>query len=91
MIDESGVLMREDIDADVLDAGLISMAQRIEHYEIAAYGSLRTYSELLGRTLSTRLLQESLGEKMATDRALSRLAEQSINIDAIGDLHRGTG
>jgi len=91
LIDESNVLMREDIDADVLDAGIISMAQRIEHYEIAAYGSLRTYSELLGKTLATRLLQESLGEKMATDRTLARLAEQSINLDAIGDVRSGTG
>ena len=91
IVQEADERLNEAATEDVRDAAIIGAAQRIEHYEIAAYGSLRTYSELLGKTLATRLLQESLGEKMATDRTLARLAEQSINLDAIGDVRSGTG
>jgi ferritin-like metal-binding protein YciE len=68
-------------DADVLDAGLVSAAQRVEHYEIAAYGSARTYAELLGETEATRLLNETLEEEKAADAKLTQVARK-INIEA---------
>lgn len=64
---------------DVKDAALIAAAQRVEHYEIAGYGTARTFAERLGRHDAARLLQETLDEEAATDKKLSSLAEQSIN------------
>lgn len=68
-------------DADVLDAGIISAAQRVEHYEIAAYGSARTYAELLGETEAVRLLTETLEEEKAADAKLTQVAKK-INVEA---------
>jgi len=68
-------------EADVLDAGLISAAQRVEHYEIAAYGSARTYAELLGEHEAARLLSETLQEEKAADTKLGQVAKK-INIEA---------
>jgi ferritin-like metal-binding protein YciE len=65
----------------VLDAGLIAAAQRVEHYEIAAYGTVRTYAELLELKAAVKLLQQTLDEEKATDKKLNGLAE-SINIEA---------
>ena len=67
---------------EVLDAALIAAAQRIEHYEIAAYGCARTYAQVLGDTEARRLLQQTLDEEGQTDKKLTALAEQVINIDA---------
>jgi len=64
---------------DVKDAALIAAAQRVEHYEIAGYGTARTFAERLGRRDAARLLQETLDEEAATDKRLTALAEQSIN------------
>jgi ferritin-like metal-binding protein YciE len=66
----------------VLDAALIASAQKVEHYEIAAYGCLRTYAELLGYTESAQLLQQNLEEEEATDKKLNQLAEGGINEQA---------
>ncbi|HZD50454.1 MAG TPA: ferritin-like domain-containing protein [Silvibacterium sp.] len=71
----------EDGDADVLDAGLISAAQRVEHYEIAAYGSARTYAELLGEKEAVRLLTDTLEEEKAADTKLTQVARK-INVEA---------
>jgi len=71
----------EDGDSDVLDAGLISAAQRVEHYEIAAYGSARTYAELLGEKEAVRLLSETLEEEKAADTKLTQVAKR-INVEA---------
>ena len=71
----------EDGDADVLDAGLISAAQRVEHYEIAAYGSARTYAELLGEREAVRLLTDTLEEEKAADTKLTLVARK-INVEA---------
>ncbi len=68
-------------EAEVLDAGLISAAQRVEHYEIAAYGSARTYAELLGEREAVRLLSETLDEEKAADTKLSQVAKK-INVEA---------
>lgn len=69
-------------EPSVIDAGLIAAAQRIEHYEIAAYGCSRTYAELLGEHEVAAMLQDSLEEEKAADEKLSFLAEGTINLQA---------
>jgi ferritin-like metal-binding protein YciE len=64
---------------DVRDAAMIASAQRVEHYEIAAYGTARTYAEMLGRNQDVRLLQETLNEEKATDQKLNTLALEVVN------------
>lgn len=75
-------MIKEDAEDEVRDAGLISAAQRVEHYEIAGYGTARTYAELLGDDKGAELLQETLDEESATDEKLSALAS-SINVEAV--------
>ena len=65
-----------------LDAGLVSAAQAVEHYEIARYGTLKTWAEELGHADAVALLDATLGEEIATDKKLSRVAEQSVNLKA---------
>ena len=81
LLTEGSELMNEDAEPEVMDAGLISAAQRVEHYEIAAYGTVRTYAELLGLKKAAKLLQETLDEEKETDQKLSGLA-QAINVAA---------
>lgn len=76
---EEGKEVIDEHEGTVLDAGLISAAQRVEHYEIAAYGCVRTYAELLGYTQAAKLLQQTLSEEEATDELLNELAEGGIN------------
>jgi ferritin-like metal-binding protein YciE len=66
---------------EVLDAGIISAAQRVEHYEIAAYGSARTYAELLGNQEAVRLLSETLQEEKNADAKLNEIARK-VNVEA---------
>jgi ferritin-like metal-binding protein YciE len=68
--------------AAVKDAALIAAAQRIEHYEIAGYGTVRTFAQHLGHHEAARLLQEMLNEERMTDQKLTRLAEQTVNLEA---------
>ena len=82
LIEEAKELLEEDAQEDVLDAGLISKAQHVEHYEIAGYGTVRTYAMTLGETTHARLLQETLDEEAEADQLLTVLAERSINIEA---------
>lgn len=82
LISEGQEMMEEDMEPAVLDAALISAAQRVEHYEIAAYGTLRTYARQLGLEKHANLLQQTLDEEGATDKLLTQLAESTINIDA---------
>ena len=82
LIEEGQEMMSEDADPDVLDAAMISAAQRVEHYEIAAYGTLRTYARQLGLKEHARLLQETLDEEGETDKLLTRIAESRVNRDA---------
>ncbi len=69
-------------DEAAIDAALIASAQRVEHYEMAVYGTLRTYARALGHEDQARLLQESLEEEKAADETLTRLAETGINVEA---------
>ena len=82
LIEEGKELMEEDAEEAVLDAGLISAAQRVEHYEIAAYGCVRTYARELGNSKAEKLLQQTLEEEGETDKKLSELAESLINAQA---------
>jgi ferritin-like metal-binding protein YciE len=68
-------------DPDVLDAGLISAAQHVEHYEMAGYGTVRTWARLLGHSDHARTLQQTRDEEGDTDKALTKLAE-AINVAA---------
>lgn len=82
LIEEGKELIEEDPDEDVLDAGLISKAQHVEHYEMAGYGTCRTYAQLMGLTRQAELLQTTLDEEGAADKLLTALAENSINAEA---------
>lgn len=81
LIEEGKEIMEEDFDEDVMDAALISAAQRVEHYEIAAYGTVRTYAEILGDNQAVQLLEETLSEEKETDEKLTQLAGD-INLQA---------
>ena len=76
LIEEGQEVMEEAAKGDVRDAALISAAQRVEHYEIAAYGTVRTYANLLGRKDAAKLLEQTLEEEKETDERLNELAEQ---------------
>jgi ferritin-like metal-binding protein YciE len=82
LIEEAQELLKEKPEPEVLDAGLISKAQHVEHYEIAGYGTVRTYAEQLGLTRHAELLQQTLDEEGEADKRLSALAESSINLEA---------
>lgn len=75
-------LLEEDVAPEVLDAGIISAAQHVEHYEMAGYGTVRTYAELLGDKQAAKLLQQTLDEEKEADAKLTQLAESTINVEA---------
>jgi ferritin-like metal-binding protein YciE len=81
IIQDGKELMEEDAEPEVMDAGLIGAAQHVEHYEIAGYGCVRTYAELLGNDDDAKLLQKTLDEEKETDTKLTSLA-QKINVEA---------
>ena len=83
LIEEGKEMMEEDLDDNALDAGLIGAAQKVEHYEIAAYGTARTHASLLGYNKIAKLLQQTLDEEGATDKKLTALAESVINVEAV--------
>jgi len=82
LIEEAKELLEEDPEEEVLDAGLISKAQRVEHYEMAGYGTVRTYARQLGEEEQAEILQQTLDEEGEADQLLTQLAESSINIEA---------
>ena len=81
LLKEGDERVKEGGEPEVLDAGLISAAQRVEHYEIAAYGSARTYAELLGESEIVRLLEKTLEEEKAADQKLTKVAKK-VNVKA---------
>jgi ferritin-like metal-binding protein YciE len=83
LIEEGKEIIEEDLDEDAADAGLIGAAQKVEHYEIAAYGTARTHASLLGYNKVARLLQQTLDEEGNTDKKLTALAESVINVEAL--------
>jgi ferritin-like metal-binding protein YciE len=84
LIEEGQELMKEQADPDVMDAGLIGAAQKVEHYEIAAYGTARTHAQQLGMNDAAYLLQQTLDEERQTDEKLTRIAEGMVNPQAAG-------
>jgi ferritin-like metal-binding protein YciE len=84
LIEEGKKVLEEGDLSAVRDAAIISSAQRIEHYEIAAYGSARTFAEKLGEIAVADLLQETLDEEGHADQHLTRLALRKINAEASG-------
>lgn len=81
LVEEGSEVMGEDFEGSLMDAALIGAAQRVEHYEIAAYGTVCAFAEELGETEQAELLNETLEEEKETDEKLSKLAEQ-INTEA---------
>src|ERR1700732_270017 len=84
LVAEGQEIMGEDFEDEVMDAALISAAQRVEHYEIAAYGTVRTYGELLGEHVTAQLLEQTLEEEKETDQKLTDMAGE-INVKAMGE------
>jgi len=83
LVKEGEEMMKMRGEPAALDAGLIAAAQRVEHYEIAGYGTVRTYAELLGRDEHVSLLEQTLREEEETDERLTELAESHVNEEAL--------
>ena len=83
LIEEGSEILKEDGEDSIVDAGIIVAAQKVEHYEIAGYGSVRTFAHLLGQNKAAELLQATLDEESETNELLNRLAESVINPEAM--------
>src|SRR5213079_3721844 len=85
LVEEGSEILKEEGDPSVLDAGIIVAAQKVEHYEIAGYGSVRTFANLLGKDEEARLPQSTLDEESETNEILNRLAESIVNPEAVSE------
>jgi len=83
LVEEGSEILQQDGEESVLDAGIIVAAQKVEHYEIAGYGSVRTFAHLLGQNKAAELLQTTLDEESEANELLNKLAESIINPEAI--------
>lgn len=81
LLKEGEEMLKASGEPEVIDAGIISAAQRVEHYEISGYGTVRTYAELLGEKEAVRLLDQTLQEEKSADQKLNKIAS-SINVEA---------
>ena len=94
LIEEGKEIMEEEAEDAVMDAGIIAAAQKVEHYEIASYGTVRTWARACGEEEVADLLQETLDEEGEADKSLTALAESIVNPEAQdgdGDYNRGSG
>jgi ferritin-like metal-binding protein YciE len=82
LIEEGSELLQEDVEPDVLDAGMIAAAQKVEHYEIASYGTARAWAQRLGYDNAARLLQQTLEEESMANEKLTKIAESHVNMEA---------
>ena len=82
LISEGEEIVKAKGDAEVKDAALVGAAQRVEHYEIAGYGTARSFAQHLGHSEAATLLETTLAEEKETDQTLTRLAEESLNAKA---------
>jgi ferritin-like metal-binding protein YciE len=82
LIDEGGEILKMKGDEATRDAALIAAAQKVEHYEIASYGTVATFAKMLGDMEAARILGEILSQEKETDQKLTRLAESRINVEA---------
>jgi len=89
LLEEGAEILDQDGEVSVLDAGIIVAAQKVEHYEIASYGSLRTFAEVLGEDQAAELLQETLDEESHANELLTSLAQRIVNPAALreSELH----
>lgn len=85
ILEEGQDILDEDLDDDVMDAGIIAAAQKVEHYEIATYGTLRAFARTRGDRRAAEILDEILAEEKDADKTLTRIAEASINARADGE------
>ena len=83
LIEEGSEILQEDGEESVIDAGIIVAAQKVEHYEIAGYGTVRTFAQLLGKERSAELLQTTLEEESEANELLNKLAEDIVNPEAL--------
>lgn len=79
LIEEGEEILEHEGDPDVIDAGIIAAAQKVEHYEIAAYGTAVAHAKAMGHTTVAQLLQETLDEEYEADKKLTAVAESSVN------------
>ena len=84
LLEEGKEVLEEDTEDAIRDAALIGAAQRVEHYEIAAYGTAQAFAKILGHDDIVKLLDETLEEEKAADSKLNDLAESSVNMEAVG-------
>jgi ferritin-like metal-binding protein YciE len=82
LIEEGSEVMKEDAEPEVMDAGLIAAAQKVEHYEIAGYGTARAWAHQLGYHDAAKLLEQTLEEESMANEKLTRIAESHVNIEA---------
>jgi ferritin-like metal-binding protein YciE len=82
VLEEGSEILKETAEGPVKDAGMISAAQRVEHYEMAGYGSVIAFAKLLNDNDAVDLLQETLDEEVAADSKLSKIAESTVNLQA---------
>jgi ferritin-like metal-binding protein YciE len=85
LIEEGSEVLEEQGEASVIDAALIAAAQKVEHYEIATYGTVRTWAEMLDQDDAVDLLQQTLDEESETDEKLTEIAESTINATAANE------
>ena len=85
LVEEGAEMLEQEGEESVIDAGLIGAAQRVEHYEIAAYGTVRTFANLLGEEEAADLLHQTLEEEGEADKHLSELAEEIVNQEALSE------
>lgn len=90
VIEEGKEVLEEDLADAVADAAMIGAAQKVEHYEIATYGTARTHAEILGETEAVDLLEQTLQEEKETDERLTELASE-INVEAEEEESSGNG
>jgi ferritin-like metal-binding protein YciE len=99
LLEEGQDLMKSGVPGPLQDAMLITAAQKVEHYEIATYGTVRTYAQVVGEKAVAKLLEQTLKEEKAADQKLTRIAQGSVNKQAVeewnerslgGALRRGT-
>jgi ferritin-like metal-binding protein YciE len=91
IVEEGKAMMEEDFDGTTMDAVLIGAAQRVEHYEMAAYGTLVAWARAMGHNRVADLLQQTLDEEKAADEKLSTIAEGGVNRKAADAAHNGGG
>jgi len=91
LIEEGSEILEEKGEESVLDAGIIAAAQKVEHYEIATYGTLRSWADLLGEDEASDLLQQTLDEEGEADKRLNEIAEGIVNLEALEEAERTAG